>query len=177
MTTAGNNDIMSSSLGGRLEIHGSNVFPEAGPATFSRQRYLVIPQLLDPALVAFFWSYAQTKFASRLLTTDRQVPMTPGAYGDPAFDGLVEYLRPRVEVHSGLRLLPTYSYFRMYKRGDVLERHRDRPACEISVTLNIGQKPLSPWPIYVQGEGEPNGAELKPGDALIYRGLEFISLA
>jgi hypothetical protein len=59
-------------------------------------------------------------------------------YGDPAFDGLLEYLRPRVQDQCGLRLLPTYSYFRMYKHGDVLRRHRDRPACEISVTLNIG---------------------------------------
>jgi hypothetical protein len=56
--------------------------------------------------------------------------------------------------------------------ADVLRRHRDRPACEISVTLNIGQKPLDPWPIYVQGEGEPHGAELKPGDGLLYRGIE-----
>jgi hypothetical protein len=88
--------------------------------------------------------------------------MTPGDYGDPAFDGLLEHLRPSVQDHSGLRLSPTYSYFRMYKRGDVLARHRDRPACEISVTLDIGQKPLDPRPIYVQGEGEPCGAELKP---------------
>jgi hypothetical protein len=101
------------------------------------------------------------------------VPMTPGDYGDPAFDGLLEHLRPSVQDHSRLRLSPTYSYFRMYKRGDVLARHRDRPACEISVTLNIGQQPLDPWPIYVQGEGEPCGAELKPGDGLLYRGTEL----
>jgi hypothetical protein len=122
----------------------------------------------------FFWSYAHTKFASRLLRhDDPQVPMTPGLYGDQAFDGLLEYLRPRVQDHCGLRLLPTYSYFRIYKRGDVLHRHRDRPACEISVTINIGQKPLDPWPIYVEGEGEPRAAELRPGDALLYRGMEL----
>jgi hypothetical protein len=158
---------------GRREIHGSDVLPDAGPATFSQERYLVIPQLLDPALCSFFWSYSHTKFASRLLRSDPQVPTTPSDYGDPAFDGLLEYLRPRVQDHSGLRLLPTYSYFRLYKRGDVLRRHRDRPACEISVTLNIGQKPLDPWPIYVQGDGEPHGAELKPGDGLLYRGIEL----
>ena len=109
-----------------------------------------------------------------MLTTDWQVPKTPRDYGDAAFDGLLEYLRPRVEDHCGLRLVPTYSYFRMYKRGDALKRHRDRPACEISVTLNIGQKRLAPWPIYAQGEGEPAyGADLKPGDALLYRGIKL----
>jgi hypothetical protein len=144
-----------------------------GSASFSQQRYLVIRQLLDPALCSFFWTYTHTKFASRLLWSDQQVPMTPGGYGDPAFDGLLEYLRPRVQDHCGLRLLPTYSYFRMYKRGDVLGRHRDRPACEISVTLNIGQKPLDPWPIYLQGDAEPHAAALKPGDGLLYRGIEL----
>jgi hypothetical protein len=141
-----------------------DVLREVDPATFSHQRYLAIPELLDPALCSFFWSSAHTKFASRLLRGDAQVAMTPSDYGDPAFDGLLEYLRPRVQDHSGLRLLPTYSYFRIYKRGDVLHRHRDRPACEISVTVNIGQKPLDPRPIYVQGEGEPRAADLRPGD-------------
>jgi hypothetical protein len=145
-----------------------DILTEAGPATFSQQRYLVIPELLDPALCSFFRSYAHTKFASRLLTGDSQVPMTPSDYGDPAFDGLLEYLRPRVQDYSGL-----WSYFRMFKRGDVLKRHRDRPACEISLTLNIGQKPLDPWPIYVQGEGKPCGADLKPGDGLLYGGTEL----
>jgi hypothetical protein len=50
---------------------------------------------------------------------------------------------------------------------------RDRPACEISVTLNIGQKPSDAWPIYVQGEGEPQRADLKPGDGLLYRETEL----
>jgi hypothetical protein len=122
-------------------IHGLDVLPEAGPATFSQQRYLLIPELLDPALCSFFWSYAHTKFASRLLRgDDPQVPMT---------------------------------YFRIYKRGDVLHRHRDRPACEISVTINIGQKPTDPWPIYVEGEGEPCAAGLRPCDGLLYRGMEL----
>jgi hypothetical protein len=150
-----------------------DVLREVDPATFSHQRYLAIPELLDPALCSFFWSSAHTKFASRLLRGDAQVAMTPSDYGDPAFDGLLEYLRPRVQDHSGLRLLPTYSYFRIYKRGDVLHRHRDRPACEISVTVNIGQKPLDPRPIYVQGEGEPRAADLRPGDGLLYRGTEL----
>jgi hypothetical protein len=103
---------------------------------------------------------------------DEQVPNTPAGYGDTAFDGLLEYLRPRVEHRSGHKLLPTYSYFRLYKRGDQLKRHRDRPACEISVSLNIGQTPSAPWPLYVEGQTVPFGASLAPGDALLYRGID-----
>jgi hypothetical protein len=103
---------------------------------------------------------------------DKSVPMTPSSYGDHAFEGLLEFVRPRIEAASGLRLLPTYAYFRIYKRGDVLRRHRDRPACEISVSLNIGQEPSVPWPLYVEREAGPVAADLTPCDALIYRGID-----
>ena len=147
----------------------------AGPAaeTFQRQGYVVVPQLIAPALAEFFWSYVHTKFASLLLSGgDPLVPNTPSGYGDPAFDGLLEYLRPRIEECCGLALYPTYSHFRLYKRGDVLKRHRDRPACEISVSLNLGQTPDEPWPIYVERDAGPYAALLTAGDALLYRGCD-----
>jgi hypothetical protein len=144
-----------------------------GSELFGRHGYLVIPQLIEPPLADFLQSYVHTKFASRLLNVgDRQVPNTPTDYGDPAFDGLLEYLRPRVEERSGLALYPTYSYFRLYKRGDILKRHRDRPACEISVTLNLGQTPANPWPINIERDAGPNSVALAPGDALLYRGCD-----
>jgi hypothetical protein len=142
--------------------------------TFRRRGHVVVPQLIEPVLAEFFWSYVHTKFACQLLTAgDKQVPHTPSGYGDLAFDGLLEFVRPRVEQHCGLQLLPTYSYFRLYKHGDVLQRHRDRPACEISISLNLGQTPGEPWPIHIEGDNGPCGALLKPGDALLYRGCDF----
>lgn len=143
----------------------------AGPDAFRRQGYVVVPRLIELALADFLWSYIHTKFASLLLTTgDPLVPNTPSGYGDPAFDGLLEYLRPQIEAQSGLALYPTYSHFRLYKHGDILKRHRDRPACEISVTLNLGQAPADPWPISVERDAGPYTAHLVPGDALLYRG-------
>jgi hypothetical protein len=142
---------------------------------FSRQGYLLLPGLLDLAVSDFLWSYAHTKFACRLLSFggDTQVPNTPSAYGDPAFDGLLEYLRPRIEECSGLRLSPTYSYFRLYKHGDSLRRHCDRPACEVSVSLNIGQVPADSWPFYLEGNVGTYAATLSPGDGLLYRGIDI----
>jgi hypothetical protein len=146
----------------------------SGQEVFTAQGYMVLPALLAPPLVDFFWSYVRTNFVGLLLAiNDPQVPGTPAGYGDMAFDGLLEYLRPSIQERSGCRLLPTYSYFRLYKRGDVLKRHRDRPACEISVSLNIGQTPPEPWPLYVEGKTGPHGAILLPGDALLYRGIDF----
>jgi len=154
----------------RVEI---NALRSPDQEVFGRQAYLLLPALLEPALADFLWSYVHTKFACRLLSHgDDQVPNTLFDYGDPAFDGLLEYLRPRIEESSGLSLSPTYSYFRLYKRGDSLKRHRDRPACEVSVSLNIGQVPSDAWPLYVEGGAGPYGALLSPGDGLLYRGID-----
>jgi hypothetical protein len=66
-------------------------------------------------------------------------------------------------------VLPTYVYARIYKHGSVLERHRDRPACEISLTLNLAKD--TDWPIYFQKPDGPEVAiELEPGDAVLYLG-------
>ena len=67
-----------------------------------------------------------------------------------------------------------FFFFRLYKRGDKLERHRDRPACEVAVSLNIGQQPSNPWPLYVQGNVNCYSAQLSPGDALLYRGIDLL---
>ena len=32
----------------------------------------------------------------------------------------------------------------------ILKRHKDRPSCEISTTLNLGG---DPWPIFIDGTG------------------------
>jgi hypothetical protein len=147
--------------------------PSAAPSVFARQGYIIEHGLITQPLIEFFWSYLQTKFASLLLpTADPQIPNTPSIHGDSLFDGLLEYLRPRVEALSERRLFPTYSYCRLYKRGDVLKRHRDRPACEISLSLNIGQTPSASWPLHIEGKAGHFAAYLLPGDALLYRGID-----
>ena len=92
-----------------------------------------------------------------------------------------------MQKKTGLRLVPTYSYCRLYRTGNILKRHKDRPSCEISTTLNLGG---DHWPIYldptgsdnvideyknIHKPGAPKGIEvnLKPGDMLIYSGCEL----
>jgi len=91
-------------------------------------------------------------------------------------------VQPIMEKETKLKLIPTYSYARIYKKGDILHRHKDRFSCEISTTLNLGG---DEWPIFI----EPNPKKgnlvegkyvsentkgikviLNPGDMLVYRG-------
>ena len=73
-----------------------------------------------------------------------------------------------MEKETGLKLYPTYSFMRVYSYNAELEKHTDRPSCEISVTIMYGSDG-TPWPIYM-GETSIN---LEPGDACIYLGCDI----
>jgi hypothetical protein len=85
--------------------------------------------------------------------TDQQVPNTYSHYADMVMETLLVKMLPVMASETGLDLVPTYSYARIYKHGDILKRHKDRPSCEISTTLNLGG---DPWPIYIDGTGADN---------------------
>ena len=98
--------------------------------------------------------------------TDKQIPNTYTCYGDFAMETLMVKMLPIMKKHTGLDLCPTYSYARAYKKGDTLHRHKDRPSCEISTTLNLGG---DPWPIFIEG----TKVLLEVGDMLVYNGCEL----
>jgi len=118
---------------------------------------------------------------------DKQVPNTYSHYADMVMETLLMKVLPKMQQETGLELIPTYSYARIYKKGDILRRHKDRPSCEISTTLNLGG---NPWPIFIDGTGADNVIDeyksiIKPGapegtkvlldvgDMLVYSGCEL----
>jgi len=104
---------------------------------------------------------------------DEQVPGTYSHYADIVMETLLQSLQPKMEEETGLKLIPTYSYARIYKKGDVLKRHKDRYSCEVSTTLNIGG---DEWPIYLEPSGEEGKegvkVDMQPGDMLVYKGCD-----
>ena len=103
--------------------------------------------------------------------TDKQVPNTYSHYADNVMETLLVKMLPVMAKETGLQLIPTYSYARIYKNGDILDRHKDRFSCEVSTTMNLGG---DEWPIYIEpsGEKDKDGIKvtLKPGDMLVYKG-------
>ena len=144
---------------------------------FAANGYVVVRQLVPAAKVAALRAPLQKRGAEGSLNMqgDVQVPGTPAAHGDATLDGLMEELRPAVEACTGLKLWPTYSYARLYRHGDQLKPHRDRAACEISLSLNLGQDPADqPWALNVQGADGSTACLLMPGDILLYRGIDLV---
>lgn len=91
---------------------------------------------------------------------------SPAWYSDLLMTSFLETKLPIVEKESGLKLFPTYAYWRYYVFGAILKKHSDRPACEISVTACI--KKYDNWPIVVEG----TSFELEEGDAVLYAGCD-----
>ena len=151
--------------------------------------YKIIKQAISEELAEFVYDYFLNKrtvarhlFDTRYISpyteywgvwNDEQIPETYSHYADVAMETLLVKLKPLMEKESGLKLNETYSYARIYKKGDVLKRHKDRYSCEVSTTLNIGG---DEWPIYLEpsGEEEKEGTKviLNQGDMLVYKGCD-----
>ena len=104
---------------------------------------------------------------------DQQVTGVYAEYSDMVMETLLVKVLPILEKETDLKLMPTYSYMRVYEKGSILKKHKDRYSCEVSMTMNLGG---DPWPIYLEPSGETDKEgvkiDLEPGDALIYRGCE-----
>lgn len=104
---------------------------------------------------------------------DDQSPGSPAFYNDIEMSKLLIRLMPRISAETGINLYPTYAYMRRYGPDGQLNRHRDRPACEITCTLCIGFDGSYNWPIWIQDRhGREHEVSQKPGDLLIYRGRD-----
>ena len=104
---------------------------------------------------------------------DRLVPTAPSKYADPLTERILDQLVPRVESMAQCEVWPTYSYYRFYRTGDCLPEHRDRPACEISLTITIDYQAPRPWPLFVRNYAGDYSIEIPGGWALLYKGAEI----
>ena len=110
------------------------------------------------------------------IVRDKAVQLAPGA------------LTPIMEQIAGRKLAPTYDYFRLYRDGDLCHVHRDRPACEHSMSLTLAYSDDKPWPLELGKQGadgpqdiisEDFGSEpmaslaMQVGDAVAYQGVDF----
>jgi len=92
-------------------------------------------------------------------------PYSPYYYNDPVAYSHLMTLHPLIEKVWKKKLLLTYVFCRLYRKGMWLVPHIDREACEYSSTLPITG---GPWPIFMDG----TPVVMTPGDIATYKGLE-----
>tara|TARA_B100001057_G_C22832315_1_gene943840 strand:+ start:133 stop:720 length:588 start_codon:yes stop_codon:yes gene_type:complete len=103
---------------------------------------------------------------------DQQVPGALSKYADPIFEALLHDKKEDVEKLTGKKLSPSYSYVRLYKKGNELLKHTDRASCEVTLSLCLGFEGPE-WPLHLQTEEGHKQIVLQAGDALWYEGTNI----
>jgi SEC-C motif len=139
---------------------------------FQHSGYTVAPAVLSPqsAFLAAQYALMQQHWPNYYEFEDHFGAV--GRYADVFSETLLLQLKPLIEQVTGLQLLPCYSFLRIYGKHAILQKHVDRPSCEISASLTLGFKASGLWPIWVTANGEDREISLQPGDMLVYRGAE-----
>ena len=171
--------------------------------SFKEKKYIVIKKAISYELANFGFNYLLLKreavawmhknnyiseFTPGFGTwKDKQIPNTFSCYSDFFMETLMMKVLPIMQQRTDMNLIPCYTYTRIYKKGDILKRHSDRPSCEISTTLHLGG---DPWTIFLDPTGQktvideykqiikpnaPKGIsiDLEVGDMLVYSGCEL----
>ena len=171
--------------------------------SFKEKKYIVIKNVISYELANFAFNYLLLKreavawmYQSNYISEftpgfgtwkDEQIPNTYSIYSDMFMETLMMKVLPIMQQHTDMNLMPCYTYTRIYKKGDKLRRHIDRPSCEISTTLHLGGEP---WPIFLDPTGtksvinekkeihKPNAPKgipitLEVGDMLDYSGCDL----
>lgn len=140
--------------------------------TFEKRRYDVVKSAISKEMKEFITQYALFDELQNYTPDLAQVLNAHAKYADPAMEAMLSQLHGLMESVTNLELLPTYSFYRVYRPGDILFVHTDRPSCEISCTVCFGFKYDDEnyrWPIYMEG----TAIEQDPGDLAVYRGCDI----
>ena len=168
--------------------------------SFSNNKYQVIKNVISKELTEFIFNYLilkkdavkymyQNNIVNETSTLgtwkDKNFPNIYSHYADFVMETLLLKVMPIISKATNLDLIPTYSFARIYEKGSILKRHKDRSACEISTTLNLGG---DLWSIFIDPTGNDNvingniikddaskgiKIDLEPSDMLIYEGYEL----
>lgn len=140
---------------------------------FERNGYVVVKRLIPRVMCDYISENIKVLEANSYFSQgDGQVASALSAASPFVSETLLDVMTPVLARAVNCDLYPTYSYLRIYLRGAYLEKHQDRPSCEVSATLPLSYDSPYVWPIYVEAGNRAIAVELEPGDALIYKGIE-----
>lgn len=145
------------------------------PELFHNNGYVYLENFLDKSVCQQYVDEMNKLINEGKFKKDDQSPLSEALGHTATFDSLLEQLTPQMEMATGKKLFPTYSYARLYRPGDDLKIHRDRPACEISATITLGFEgnPWNIWMGYDENKINCKSIPMKVGDAVVYKGQEM----
>lgn len=148
---------------------------ETPPATalFEQRGYEVVPALIPREVLDIAFRYYLSFTNCPGYYTVKPGIQALDRYADALGEAMLPTVQARLETLTGLKLLATYSFARIYTTASRLRKHVDRGACEVSATMTVGFRNADGlWPIFVESDGVDVAVPLDVGDALVYRGMQ-----
>jgi len=175
---------------------------------FEKNGYLVARSFFDDTTIALMQTYFDFKYRIINYSQENRQAAEKSAmapvdeHGDVAssFSFYSDHLVESIQLNYGqkaselarMKLSPSYTYTRIYEKGDWLMPHTDRPSCEISTTCPVLIEGDGPSTIYISNykinsvkeagkkytldqieeRGDYSEINLYPGDVLFYSGCE-----
>jgi hypothetical protein len=141
---------------------------------FEKNKYVVLKDFVPASTCKVYSSELFLAKAESLTVRDKMCPLSDSIYKADFFKELQDSLIEPLSYISGKKLKPSFNYARIYNTGEVLEKHKDRPACEYSISMTLGHaKNSSIWPIYITTEVGPEKLVLDIGSLVFYKGVEL----
>jgi len=139
-----------------------------------KKGYVLCKQFLRKELAEYLAYQILQEKEKGLMSCDTQVTHSSFRYNMPLIRTLHLYEQERVSSLCNKQLTPTYCYTRIYYKDSDLKPHKDRDACEYSITLHI--QGSEPWEIYMEDftTKEHIPIILDPGDAVLYKGCDIV---
>ena len=161
---------------------------------FDENGYLIIKNICDPKILFddIPKERGQLNYRGKSLdayehiATESQVKGSVSRYSHPKYREIHNQIRLILEKLIGRKLYNTYYYDRYYFPGQELEKHTDRDACEISISVHISTNLKEQWPFWIKTPdtfSDQNKSEListgkdvpiniEAGDGIVYKGCE-----
>ena len=135
-----------------------------------KNNFWYVPEVLTKEELKLLNVYCQIKHSWNYTDFDDvQTSLGETAfYGDTIMETLLKIKTKTFEKAIGKKILPTYSFWRMYNKFSTLRRRKDRPSCEITASINLGGCGTE-WPLIIEGKS----FNIKPGDAVVYHGAKL----
>jgi hypothetical protein len=138
--------------------------------------YVVVDGILHPQLVEYLSTLTEITIPqcksdpSMIETEGENKPL--GGYNTDLGQSLLSFLTPFYNKITGENLIPTYSYFRTYYKGNDLKPHIDRNDCEYSATIQLTGSDI--YPIFIENRSkQPIKLQPNIGSIVFYKGIEL----
>ena len=163
---------------------------------FQNNGYAHIRELVAPEIARAFVARLKEATGGRPIPLSKPQPF-PAVLKHPAFDVPSDSFSPMETFLWGLTpimsqlvgrdLLPSYTYFRIYLKGDICRVHSDRPSSEFGLSMTLEYSDDQIWDLQLGkeridslyplsddfGTMDYASIEMGVGDAVLYQGSHY----